>query len=94
MFDVRPITTVAADGSGRLALDAAATRDSVPAEERESEMSLAQEMASAAVAQGGTGPATIEPGKADASGSGAEEGRRPSDTLFHRVPDRPRTEPA
>jgi hypothetical protein len=75
-----------------LALHAAATRDSVPAEEGESEMSLAQEMASAAMARGGTGPAMIGPGTAGSSGTRAEAGRRPFDTLFRRVPDRPRTE--
>ena len=75
-----------------MALDAAATRDSVPAEEREIEMSLAQEMAWADVAQGGTGPATIGPGTAGPSGTGGGEGRRPSDTLLRRAQDRPRTE--
>jgi hypothetical protein len=75
-----------------LALDAAATPDSVPAEEREIMMSLAEEMASAAVSQCGTGPATIGPGTAVRSGTGGGEGRRPSDTLLRRVQDRPRTE--
>jgi hypothetical protein len=92
MREVRPVTTGAAHGSGRLVLDAAATRESVPAEEREIEMSLAQEMASADVAQGGTRPATIGPGTAGPSGIGGGEDRRPSDTLLRRTQDRPRTE--
>ena len=92
MFDVRPVTTDEAHGSGRLALDAAATRDSVPAEEREIEMSLAQKMASADVAQGGAGPATIGTGTSDPSGIGGGEGRLPSDTLLRRAQDRSRTE--
>ena len=91
MFDVQPVTTGAAHGSGRLALDAAASLDSVSAEEREIEKSLAQEMASAAVSQGGTGRATIGPGTAGPSGPGGGEGRRRSDTLLRRVQDRPRT---
>jgi hypothetical protein len=75
-----------------LALDTAPALDSVPAEEMEIEMSLAQEMASAAVSQGGIGPATTRPGTAGSSGTGGGEGRRPSDTLLRRVQDRPRTE--
>jgi hypothetical protein len=75
-----------------LALDAAATRDSVPAEERGIEMSLAQEMASDDVAQVRTGPATIGPGTAGPSDTGGGEGRRPSDTLLRQAQDRPRTE--
>jgi hypothetical protein len=90
MFDDRPVTIGVAHGSGRLALHAAATLDSVPAEEIE--MSLAQGMSSAAVSQGGTEPATIGPGTAGPSGTGGGEGRRPSDTLLRRVQDRPRTE--
>jgi hypothetical protein len=91
MLDVRSVTTGAARGSGRLALDAAATLAGVPAEEREMEKSLAQEMASAAVSQGGTGPATIGPGTAGPLGPGGGEGWRPSDTLLRRMQDRPRT---
>ena len=91
MREVRPVTTGAAHGSGRLVLDAAATRESVPAEEREIAMSLAQEMASADVAQGGIRPATIGPGTAGPSGPGGGEGQRPSDTLHPRVQDGPRT---
>jgi hypothetical protein len=92
MLDVRPVTTGAAHGSGRLALDAAARKlADVPAEEREIERSLAQEMASAAVSQGGTGRATIGPRTAGPSGPGGGEGRRRSDTLLRRVQDRPRT---
>jgi hypothetical protein len=90
MFDVRPVTTDPAHGSGRLALDAGATRDSVPAEEK-IEMALAQEMASPDVAQGGTGPATIGPGTAGPSGTGGGEGRRPSVRLLRWAQDRPRT---
>jgi hypothetical protein len=76
-----------------LVLDAAARKlAGVRAEETEIEMSLAQKMASAAVAQGGTGPATIGPGTAGPSGTGGGEGRRPSDTLLRRAQDRPRTE--
>jgi hypothetical protein len=75
-----------------LALDAAARKlAGIPAEEREIEKSLAQEMASAAVSQGGTGPATIGPGPAGTLGPGGGEGWRPSDTLLRRVQDRPRT---
>jgi hypothetical protein len=92
MREVRPVTTGAAHGSGRLVLDAAATRESVPAEERELEMSLAQEMASADVAQDGTGPVTIGPGTAGPSGIGGGDDRRPCDTLLRRAQDRPRTE--
>jgi hypothetical protein len=92
MFDDRPVTIGVAHGSGRLALRAAATLDSVPTEEREIEMSLAQEMLSAAVSHGRTGPATIGPGTAAPSGTGGGEGRRHSATLFRRVQDRPRTE--
>jgi hypothetical protein len=55
-------------------------------------MSLTHEMVLAAVAQGGTGPATIEPGTAGPSGAGGGEGRRPSDTLLRRAQNRPRTE--
>jgi hypothetical protein len=91
MREVRPVTTGATHGSGRLVLDAAATRESVPAEEREIAMSLAQEMASADVSQGGTGRATIGPRTAGPSGRGGGEGQRPSDTLHPRVQDRPRT---
>jgi hypothetical protein len=90
MFDVQPVTTGVAHGSGRLALDAAASLDSVPAEEREIEMSLAQDMA--AVSQGGTGPATIGPGTAGPSGTVEGECRHPPDTLLRRVQDRLRTE--
>jgi hypothetical protein len=75
-----------------LVLDAAATRESVPAEERELEMSLAQKMASADVAQDGTGPVTIGPGTAGPSGIGGGVDRRPCDTLLRRAQDRPRTE--
>ena len=92
MLDVRPVTTGAAHGSGRLALDAAARKlAGIPAEEREIEKSLAQEMASAAVSQGGTGRATIGPRTAGPSGPGGGECRRRSDTLLRRVQDRPRT---
>jgi nicotinamide mononucleotide (NMN) deamidase PncC len=74
-----------------LVLDAAARKlAGVRAEEREIEKSLAQEMASAAVTQGGTG-ATIGPRTAGPSGPGGGEGRRPADTLHPRVQDRPRT---
>jgi hypothetical protein len=91
MFDVRPVTTGAAHGSARLALDAAARKlAGVPAEEREIEQSLAQEIASAAVSQGGTGRATIAPRTAGPSGPGGGEGRRPADTLLLRVQARPR----
>jgi hypothetical protein len=56
MREVRPVTTGAGHGSGRLVLDAAAKKfTGVRAEEREIEKSLAQEMASAAVWQGETG---------------------------------------
>ena len=92
MREVRPVTTGAAHGSGRLVLDAAARKlAGVRAEEREIEKSLAQEMASAAVSQGGTGRATIGPRTAGPSGPGGGEGQRPSDTLHPRVQDRPRT---
>lgn len=97
MLDVRPVTTGAAHGSGRLALDAAARKlagvraEEREIEEREIEKSLAQEMASAAVSQGGTGRATIGPRTAGPSGPGGGEGRRRSDTLLRRVQDRPRT---
>ncbi|HEY6743188.1 MAG TPA: hypothetical protein VI110_12580 [Lapillicoccus sp.] len=92
MREVRPVTTGAAHGSGRLVLDAAARKlAGVRAEEREIEKSLAQEMASAAVSQGGTERATIGPGTAGPSGPGGGEGQRPSDTLHPRVQDRPRT---
>jgi nicotinamide mononucleotide (NMN) deamidase PncC len=75
-----------------LVLDAAARKlAGVRAEEREIEKSLAQEMASADVAQGGTRPATIGPGTAGPSGPGGGEGRRPSGALHLRVQDRPRT---
>jgi hypothetical protein len=91
MFDVRPVTTGAAHGSARLALDAAARKlAGIPAEEREIEKSLAQEMASAAVSQGGTGRARIGPRTAGPSGPGGGEGRRPADTLLLRVQARPR----
>ena len=53
--------------------------------------SLAQEMASATVSLGGTGPAMIGPGTAGPLSSGGGEGWRPSDTLLRRVQDRPRT---
>jgi hypothetical protein len=93
MREVRPVTTGAAHGSGRLVLDAAAKKlAGVRAEEREIEKSLAKEMASADVAQGGTRPATIGPGTAGPSGPGGGEGQRPSDTLLRRAQDRPRTE--
>ena len=92
MREVRPVTTRAAHGSGRLVLDAAARKlAGVPAEEREIEKSLAQEMASAAVAQGGTGRATIGPRTAGHSGPSGGEGQRPSNTVHPRVQDRPRT---
>jgi hypothetical protein len=52
---------------------------------------LAQEMASATVSLGGTGPAMIGPGTAGPMSSGGGEGWRPSDTLLRRVQDRPRT---
>lgn len=52
---------------------------------------LAQEMASATVSLGGTGPAMIGPGTAGPLSSGGGEGWRPSDTLLRRVQDRPRT---
>jgi hypothetical protein len=75
-----------------LVLDAAARKlAGVRAEETEIEKSLAQEMASADVAQGGTRPATIGPGTAGPSGPGGGEGRRPSGALLRRVQDRPRT---
>jgi hypothetical protein len=75
-----------------LALDAAARELAcVPVEEREIEKLLAQEMASAAVSQGGTGPAMIGPGTAGPLNTGGGEGWRPSDTLLHQVQDRPRT---
>ena len=93
MREFRPVTTGAAHGSGRLVLDAAAKKlAGVRAEEREIAMSLAQEMASADVAQGGIRPATIGPGTAGPSGIGGGEDRRPSDTLLRRAQDRPRTE--
>jgi len=92
MREVRPVTTGAARGSGRLVLDAAARKlASVRAEEREIQKSLAQEIASAAVAQGGTGRATIGPRTSGPSGPGGGDGQRPSDTLHPRVQDRPRT---
>jgi hypothetical protein len=91
MLDVRPVPTGAAHGSGRFSLDAAATLAGVPAEKREIEKSLAREMASAAVSQGGTGPATIGPGTAGPLSTAGGEGWRPSDTLLGRVQDRPRT---
>ena len=92
MREVRPVTTGAAHGSGRLVLDAAARKlAGVRAEEREIEKSLAQEMASAAVWQGGTGRATIGPRTAGPSGPSGDEGQRPSDTLHPRVQDWPRT---
>jgi len=63
------------------------------ADEREStaQRFLAQEMASATVSLGGTGPAMIGPGRAGPLSSGGGEGWRPSDTLLRRVQDRPRT---
>src|SRR5262249_56517471 len=86
MLDVRPVTTGAAHGSGRLALDAAARKlAGVPAEGREIEKSLAQEMTSAAVSQGGTGRATIGPRTAGPAGPGGGGGRRRSDTHLPRV---------
>jgi hypothetical protein len=89
MLEVRPVTTDAAHGSGRLVLDAAARKlAGIRAEEREIEKLLAQEMASAAVSQGGTGRATIGPRTAGPSGSGGGEVRRPADTLHPRVQDR------
>ena len=92
MREVRPVTTGAAPGSGRLVLDAAARKlAGVRAEEREIERSLVQETASAAVSQGGTERATIGPGTAGPSGPGGGEGQRPSDTLHPRVQDGPRT---
>jgi len=92
MRKVRPVTTGAAHGSGRLVLDAAARKlAGVRAEEREIERSLVQETASAAVSQGGTERATIGPGTAGPSGPGGGEGQRPSDTLHPRVQDGPRT---
>lgn len=91
MREVRPVTTGAAHGSGRWVLDAARKLAGVRTEEREIEKSLAQEMVSAAVSQGGTGRATIGPRTAGPSGRGGGEGRRPSDTLHPRVQDRPRT---
>jgi len=73
-------------------LDAAGRKlAAVRVEEREIEKALAQEMASAAVSQGGTGRATIRPRTAGLSGPGGGEGRRRSDTLLRRVQDRPRT---
>jgi len=92
MFDVQPVTSDAADGSCRSALDTAATRDIVKAAEREIEESLAQEMASAGVAQGGIRPATIGPGTVGSLSAGRGEGRRRSDTLLRQVQDRPQTE--
>jgi hypothetical protein len=75
-----------------LVLDAAARKlAGVRAEEREIERSLVQEMASAAVSQGGTERATIGPGTAGPSGPGGGEGQRPSDTLHPRVQEGPRT---
>jgi hypothetical protein len=75
-----------------LVLDAAVKKlAGVLAEEREIEKSLAQEMASAAVSQGGTVRATIGPRTAGPSGPGGGEGQRPSDTLHARVQDRPGT---
>jgi nicotinamide mononucleotide (NMN) deamidase PncC len=92
MREVRPVTTGAAHGSGRLVLDAAVKKlAGVRAEEGEIEKSLAQKMASAAVSQGGTGWATIGPRTAGPAGPGGGEGQRPSDTLHPRVQDRPRT---
>jgi hypothetical protein len=92
MREVRPVTTGAAHGSGRLVLDAAARKlAGVLAEEREIEKSLAQEMSAAAVSQGGIGRGTIGPRTAGPSGPGGGEGRRPSDALHLRVQDRPRT---
>jgi hypothetical protein len=92
MREVRPGTTGTGPGSGRLVLDAAARKlAGVRAEEREIERSLVQEMASAAVSQGGTERATIGPGTAGPSGPGGGEGQRPSDTLHPRVQDGPRT---
>ena len=73
-------------------IDAAAKKlAGVRAEKREIEKWLAQEMASAAVSQGGTGRATIGPRTAGPSGPGGGEGQRLSDTLHPRVQDRPRT---
>jgi hypothetical protein len=90
MREVRPVTTRAAHGSGRLVLDAAGRKlAAVRVEEREIEKALAQEMASAAVSQGGTGRATIRPRTAGPSGPRGGEGQRPSDTLDPRVQDRP-----
>ena len=90
MREVRPVTTRAAHGSGRLVLDAAGRKlAAVRVEEREIEKALAQEMASAAVSQGGTERATIGPGTAGPSGPRGGEGQRPSDTLDPRVQDRP-----
>jgi hypothetical protein len=75
-----------------LVLDAAARKlAGVRAEEREIEKSLAQELASAAVSQGGTGRATIGPRTTGPSGHGRGPGQRPTDTLHPRVEDRPRT---
>ena len=92
MREVRPVTTGAAHGSGRLVLDAAAKKlAGVWAEEREIEKSLAQEMASAAVSQGGTARAAIVPRTAGPAGPGGGEGQRPSDPLVARVQNRPRT---
>ena len=82
----------AAPALGRLVLDAAVRKLAcVRAEEREIEKSLGQEMASAAVSQGGTGRATIGPKTAGPSGPGGGEGQRPFDALHPRVQDRPRT---
>jgi len=92
MREVRPVTIGAAHGSGRLVLDAVARKlAGVRAEGREIEKSLAQEMASAAVSEGGTGRATIGPRTAGPSGPGGGEGQRPSDALHPRVQDRPWT---
>jgi hypothetical protein len=92
MREVRPVTTGAAQGSGRLVLDAAARKlASVRAEERGIEKSLPQEMASAAVSQSGTGRGTMGSRTAGPSGPGGGAGQRPSDALHPRVQDRPRT---
>jgi hypothetical protein len=83
MLDVRAVTTGAIHGSGRWALDAAARKlAGVPADVKEIEKSLAREMASAGVSQGGTGPAMIGPGTA---------GPLASDNFLRRVQNWPRT---
>jgi hypothetical protein len=92
LFYLRPVITGAAHGLGRLGLHVAATRHSDMAEERATQFSHAQKMASATVSQGGSGQAPIGPGTANPSGTGGGEGRRLSDTLHRRVQDRPSKE--